>query len=133
MRMSRTIAVLAGLSLAVVACGGDSPAEGPPTGGTPNPPPATAQVGMVSGADPYGDESHSFTPPTVTIQRSGTVTWSNNTGIIHNVTFAGQQGAPAHIPNMPSGSASRDFAAAGEFDYTCTNHAGMSGRVVVED
>lgn len=88
---------------------------------------------MISGTDPYGDESHAFDPTAATIQRTGTVTWSNSSGVVHNVTFAPQQGAPAHISDLPSGSAARTFNAAGEFHYTCTNHPGMAGRIVVEN
>jgi plastocyanin len=76
--------------------------------------------------------SNSFNPATVTITVAGMVTWTNNAGIDHNVTFNQATGVPANIPNFSTGSASRSFASAGAFAYQCTLHAGMNGTVVVQ-
>lgn len=133
MFMVRTIVAMAAGSFLVAACGGNGGTEPPPAGGPSTPAPISAQVAMVSGEDPYGDESHSFDPQLVTIQRTGTVTWANNSGVAHNVTFNSQQGAPSHLADMTGGSASRTFNTAGEFNYSCTNHPGMLGQVIVED
>jgi plastocyanin len=76
--------------------------------------------------------SNSFNPATVTITVAGMVTWTNNTGIDHNVTFAQATGAPTNVPNFSTGSASRSFPTAGTFAYQCTIHAGMNGSVVVQ-
>lgn len=73
----------------------------------------------------------SFSPSSLTIQRNGTVTWSNTSGLLHNVTFT-TSGSPANIPNHSSGDTDRTFAAAGAFSYSCTNHAGMNGSVTVQ-
>lgn len=122
--------------LVVLACGGGGGGGGgnPPTG--PTPPsgpsaPSTASVAMSSGTDPYGAETNTFTPTSVTIARNGSVTWTNSTGVTHNVTFT-TAGAPANIPNHTSGSNSRTFATAGTFAFNCSNHAGMSGSVAVQ-
>jgi plastocyanin len=71
----------------------------------------------------------SFSPQTVDIAVNGTVTWTNSSGIEHNVTFL----APSitDIPNHLSGSNSRTFNTVGSFGYDCTIHAGMSGTVIV--
>jgi plastocyanin len=76
--------------------------------------------------------SNSFNPATVSITVAGMVTWTNNSGTDHNVTFAQAAGAPTNIPNFATGSASRSFASAGAFAYQCTIHPGMSGTVVVQ-
>jgi plastocyanin len=136
MMVRRTLAVLLiGFSALVVACGGDGGTEPPPPSGPMEPPdpsaPTTAQVAMQSSQDEYGDAVHTFSPVDVTIQRTGTVTWSNNSGQPHNVTFVPRPGAPSNIPDRTSGSESRTFNTAGEFDYSCTNHAGMVGKVAV--
>lgn len=126
------------LVLVLAGCGGaystDPPAPPPP----PPPPPgdgtpsATANVSMTKTGDGYGGDVNAFAPAAVTITRSGTVTWTNNTGLVHNVTFGTATGAPTNIPDLAAGSASRSFATAGTFAYQCTNHPGMAGQVVVQ-
>lgn len=105
------------------------PPPGQPGGGNPT---GVAAVAMSSISDGYGASANSFTPGSVTVTLSGTVTWTNSTGFVHNVTFAPAAGIPANIPDLPSGSASRTFATAGTFSYRCTNHSGMSGQVIVQ-
>jgi plastocyanin len=137
MMVRRTLAVLLiGFGALVVACGGDGGTEPPPPSGPVEPPPdpsapTTAQVAMQSSQDDYGEAVHTFNPVDATIQRTGTVTWSNDSGQPHNVTFVPRAGAPSNIPDRTSGSESRTFNTTGEFDYSCTNHAGMVGKVVV--
>jgi plastocyanin len=138
MQIRRTLAigVVALLPVTLAACGGES-GTAPPTNGNGNgngqpPAPTTAQVSMLSADDGYGYESHSFSPNEVTIKRAGTVTWANPSGVPHNVTFASSN-APANIADRTDGSESRTFSSTGQFDYQCTNHAGMTGRVVVVD
>ena len=89
----------------------------------PGPPPLTASVSM--GAS-------SFTPANVTLARTGTVTFTNGSGVQHNVTFDAVTGAPSNIGNHSSGSNDRQFNTAGQFPFNCTLHAGMSGRVTVQ-
>lgn len=72
----------------------------------------------------------SFSPNNVAVFAGGSVTWNNTSGETHNVTFS-TQGSPANIANHSSGSNARDFATAGTFNYQCTLHAGMNGRVTV--
>lgn len=134
----------AGLMLALLlACGGgggggDPYGESPtgPTGNNPNTPttpttPSTsASVEMVSNGDGYGGAVHQFSPTRVTVARGGTVTWSNTSGFAHNVTFSSAS-APPHIDDFTTGNVSRTFPSAGTFGYSCQNHAGMSGEVVV--
>ncbi|HUF28750.1 MAG TPA: plastocyanin/azurin family copper-binding protein [Gemmatimonadaceae bacterium] len=133
MRLPGTTLLLA----LVVACssGGDDGADNPgPTPPPPSNPPGgpsgSATVTMNSTGDGYGGESHTFAPGQVSIVRSGTVTWSNSTGVLHNVTFSSAS-APTSIENFATGERSRSFPDAGTWSYTCSNHAGMNGSVVV--
>jgi len=72
-----------------------------------------------------------FTPKSVAIVRGGSVTWTFG-GLEHTVTFTNTSGAPASISTGGYSTAvSRTFGSAGNFAYTCTIHAGMSGQVVV--
>lgn len=108
-----TTRVLTGLGLlASVACAGD---DGPaaPQGNT---------VEM---------RASTFAPSALSIALSESVTWSNTSGLLHNVTFT-TPGAPANVPNISAGTAARTFTQTGTFAYNCTNHAGMSGTVTVE-
>lgn len=72
----------------------------------------------------------SFSPSHVAVFEGGTVTWNNTSGETHNVTFS-SAGAPTNVANHSSGTNARDFATAGTFNYQCTLHAGMNGRVTV--
>ena len=74
---------------------------------------------------------NSFAPTTVTVPTGGTVTWQFSG--THNVTFGAAAPAGGNIPDQTAGNAvSRTFATAGNFDYQCTRHSGMTGRVVVQ-
>lgn len=79
----------------------------------------------------YGDE-FGFDPEFVTVTNPGTVTWTNTTGVLHNVTFAPSTGAPPNILSYSSGSVARNFSTAGRFQYRCTIHAWMTGQVTVQ-
>jgi plastocyanin len=75
--------------------------------------------------------NNSFSPPNITVPSSSVVTWEwQGTTLPHNVTFS-TGGAPTNIPDRTSGSMSRTFGSAGTFNYSCTNHPGMSGSVMV--
>jgi plastocyanin len=88
---------------------------------------------MRTETDAYGYVGAStFNPGSVIIARGGTVTWTNSSGNVHNVTFVSAAGVPADVSDLPSGSVGRTFGTAGTFSYSCTNHSGMSGSVNVQ-
>lgn len=72
--------------------------------------------------------SNSFNPGDVRIAVGGTVEWTFAT--LHNVTFGSNP--PSNIPNTSNGTVSRTFPTAGTFNYECTIHPGMNGRVIVQ-
>ncbi|MDQ2767907.1 MAG: cupredoxin domain-containing protein [Gemmatimonadota bacterium] len=77
-----------------------------------------------------------FTPPTVTVVRSGasaTVTWVFQ-NVNHTVTWNSQpSGATvADIGSTSSASVERSFTVAGTYQYHCDIHASMTGTVVVQ-
>jgi plastocyanin len=116
MRLTRTL--IPSLAIAfVAACTSDGDDGGPPN----QDPVAEATVTM---------GLSSFSPSQVFLVTGGTVTWNNTSGAQHNITFAAAN-APADIGNHTNGSNERDFPETGIFNYTCTNHAGMNGRVTV--
>jgi plastocyanin len=136
------------LVVAVIGCGGGGggdgyttgPAGGTNTGGTGGTggtsggtAGATASVSATQTDDGYGTAVFAFSPAGVSITRGGTVTWSNSSSTVHNVTFS-TAGSPANVSNFTSssGAQSRTFPNAGTYSYQCTNHPGMSGSVKVE-
>jgi plastocyanin len=133
MRVLCSLAAL--LFMAGCGGGGGSTVTGPTSPNTPmspGGPSGTASVTMQSQGDIYGTIVHEFVPSSVTIARTGSVTWANSSNQVHNVTFAAVTGAPANVPDHGSGSNSRQFGTAGTFNYSCTNHPGMAGQVIVQ-
>ncbi|HEX8242455.1 MAG TPA: plastocyanin/azurin family copper-binding protein, partial [Longimicrobium sp.] len=100
---------------------------------------ATASVTVTTTAPPPSTSTATVTTPTiafspsvVTISAGGTVTWQIS-GATHNVTFTAAAPTGGNVPDTaPGGSATRTFPTAGTYDYQCTRHNGMTGRVVVQ-
>ena len=80
-------------------------------------------------------QTGSFSPNAVTIARGGKVTWVNDMAIAHDIT--------PNNPTQPGVWTARKVAAqagvefthtfttAGTYDYHCTIHSSMNGRIVV--
>ena len=72
-----------------------------------------------------------FTPDAVEVPPGTTVTW-NFVGTTHNVTFDAAAPAGGNIPDTaPGNSVARTFTVPGDYDYRCTIHSNMKGRVRV--
>ena len=142
MKMVRYSALLVSLVLAVACSGGGS--TGP--GGSSN---SGGNNGGGTGGntDPYGGGtgnttcpagsvcflSASFEPGSLTIAKGTTVNFVNNSGISHTVNFDGTR--PPGVTDIPlnsSGTFARTFNDAGRYAFHCTQHAGMTGEVVVQ-
>ena len=73
-----------------------------------------------------------FDPSAVTIAQGGTVTWIWGDGQ-HDVTSTGTPSFQSSgAPNDPPRQYAVTFNAAGLYNYACTVHPGMSGRVTVQ-
>lgn len=72
-----------------------------------------------------------YQPGVVDVQAGGTVTWTFGS-TVHTVTFT-TPGAPADVPGLDNGSASRTFPNHGTFSYGCAvpGHGQMAGFVQV--
>ena len=70
-----------------------------------------------------------FTPAEISISAGGTVTWTNDDGAPHGLEY--QDGAKGTNLLLPGASFSRRFDRAGTYDYVCSVHPYMTGRVVV--
>ena len=71
-----------------------------------------------------------FSPTSVDIASGGTVTFSNTSGVLHNVMF--ESSAITDIQDHLSGQNLRTFTQPGTYGFLCTNHPGMVGSVVVQ-
>ena len=103
----------AGLSAALVACGGEDPVG----------PVATNQVEV---------RDNRFSPINIRVAPSTTVTWTwVSTAETHNVNFA--SASITDGPDQSSGTYSTTMPSApGTYTYACTNHVGMTGSVQVQ-
>ncbi len=115
-----TIIGLVVLALSLVSCA-TSP-ETPYPSPAPSPTPGDGTLHQVS------IKGFAFTPQEVTIKVGDTVTWTNEDAARHTVTGgAWDSGDLAQGQNY-----SRLFAQAGTYDYTCTYHPNMKGKVIVQ-
>ncbi len=72
-------------------------------------------------------KDYKFQPAQITIQSGGTVTWTNQDTMLHDVKFKDSES-----PEMKKGEQfSRKFDKPGTYDYICEIHPGMKGKVIV--
>jgi amicyanin len=75
-------------------------------------------------------QSLKFLPDTITIQAGSSIVWSNKDGFAHTVKAdEGQFSSPLIDGN---GSFTQTFTKPGAYDYHCTIHPFMRGKVVVQ-
>ena len=72
----------------------------------------------------------SFTPATVQVRAGEAVTWANDDGAPHGIRYA--DGSPGQELLLPQQRFTRAFARAGTYDYVCSVHPYMSGKVIVQ-
>ena len=70
-----------------------------------------------------------FAPAEITIAPGESVTWVNDDGAPHGLEF--RDGAPGTDLLLPGASFSRRFDRPGTYEYNCSIHPYMTGRVVV--
>jgi plastocyanin len=70
-----------------------------------------------------------FTPGEITIAPGESVTWINDDGAPHGLEY--HDGAKGADLLLPGASFSRRFDQPGTYDYNCSVHLYMTGRVVV--
>ena len=86
-------------------------------------PPSSVGVDIVNTA---------FSPASVVVQASGTVTWTwKDSPIVHNVTYTNAPGTlPASSTTKDAGTFSTTFTQVGTYKYVCTVHGQMNNGVV---
>jgi amicyanin len=139
--MNRWFAILLSvLALGLVAgCGGDDDDDG--GGGeaaetTEQPAEDTGGGGAAAGdTAEVGMKGIAFDPEEVSVKTGGTVKWTNNESIPHDVTKEDGPGADfsSGNGNMKQGDTyEQTFKEAGKVNYVCTVHPNMKGTVTVE-
>jgi plastocyanin len=122
-----SVALLVPVAFALAACDNNNSTGvvGRDSVTTPNPP-----AGVV-----YAEDFR-FRPANITITAGQSVTWTNTSGSVHNVTADDGSFASGALAisngDIVGGSFSHRFAAAGTFSYRCTIHPQMIGTVVVQ-
>ncbi len=126
------------LGLIVAGCGGSDDKESSSGGAGTSEQPADTGGGAAAGggkAVEVGMEGIEFQPADVTVAVGGTVTWTNNESIPHDVTKGDGPGPDfsSGRGNMMEGDTfEQTFDDAGKIDYVCTVHPNMTGTVTVE-
>jgi plastocyanin len=140
--MNRILALaLSCLLLAFVAgCGGDEEESG--GGGesaetTEQQQPADTSGGAAGGgkAVSVGMKGIQFVPMDVTVAKGGTVTWTNDESVPHDVTKEtgpGPKFSSGRGDMMQGDTYKQTFKTAGKIEYVCTVHPNMTGTVTVE-
>jgi len=70
-----------------------------------------------------------FAPPEITVAAGQSVTWSNDDGAPHGLMY--KDGAKGTDLLLPGASFSRSFDKPGTYDYACSVHPYMTGKVLV--
>ena len=112
--MRRTMSALF-LVFVVAACGGDT----------------TAPVEVAVATTAVTLHNLAFGPGAIVVSRGATVTFTNQDGINHNLTFS--SAAITSVGNFATGARQVVMPdAPGTYDYHCTIHSGMTGTVQVQ-
>ncbi len=104
-----------------------SPQSNPSTNPTPASSSQTSSTGSID------IKNMMFMPPQISIQKGGTVTWTNNDSVAHTVTDDLKNvGGPDSPSIAPGAKYSFTFDKTGSFQYHCTFHSSMRGTIVVK-
>ena len=74
-------------------------------------------------------DNHAYAPATLTVAAGATVTWKNDDDTAHNVRATDKSFASGALDTDETYSHS--FAIPGEYEYFCTLHPYMVGKIVV--
>ena len=89
---------------------------------------AVAYIGYAQSSAAVTIQGYAFQPQSITIDKGGTVTWTNQDGVVHDVKFS-----DGESPDLKKGGTySKTFSKAGTFDYICEIHPTMKGTVIVK-
>jgi plastocyanin len=90
-----------------------------------------AKAPLALAANQIGIDNFSFTPRVITVKRGTTVTWINNDDVPHVIVNVQGRFAGSKVMDTDA-RYSYKFTSAGAYDYFCSIHPTMTGKVVVE-
>lgn len=108
----------------VVAAGCGSKKTTTPT--TPKTTPSTSPPSGSTGSTVV-IKNFTFEPSQLTVKAGTTVTWKNEDSTVHTVTGTGWDSGQV----QPGAEFQKTFDTAGTYDYHCSIHPSMTGKVVV--
>ena len=137
-----TICACLALGLVAAGCGGgddnsdNSGAAAPATTKDTGTAKTDASGGGAGASVPVTMKDITFQPADVTVSKGGSVTWTNDDSVGHDVTKTDGPG-PSFKSGPAGGLASGDtftekFTTPGTIKYVCTVHPGMEGTIVVK-
>jgi YVTN family beta-propeller protein len=88
------------------------------------------QAGPVHRAGTVSITNFAFAPDAITVKAGETVTWTNNDGAPHTVTFKDHSAGSDSL--APGQTFARAFEQPGTYEYFCSFHEFMTGRVIVQ-
>lgn len=88
------------------------------------------QSSVAAGEEKISIKNFSFSPSDITIKKGTKVTWTNDDQVEHTVTSQDKFDSGLLAKGQ---SFSRIFDQAGIFEYRCTPHASMKGKIIVTD
>ena len=97
---------------------------------------AQEQVSIAPGSS-NPNAAQFYVPPEITVSSGTTVTWTNDDATMHTVTEESPQGGAGTTPMFdssiiaPTATWENTFDTAGEFNYYCSLHPFMTGKVTV--
>lgn len=91
--------------------------------------PLESEQNTTDGANHVTIDNFSFAPGTLSVRAGTTVTWTNRDDVPHNVVSADRK---IKSPVLDTdGQFSNRFVAPGTFDYFCSLHPKMTGRITI--
>jgi len=131
-RIRKLTGLLIAAALAIGACSaGNTPSPAASAAAASAPP---ASVSSASGDGGAGAsavtiQNFAFNPQTLTVKVGSKVTWTNQDGIAHTVTF--DTGGATSDNLAPGATYEQTFSTAGTLTYHCKIHPIMTGTVMV--
>ncbi len=120
-------AVLA-VGIIVAACSGASATPSAALTAAPSAEPSASSGGS-GGEEAVTIKGFTFAPAALSVKVGTTVTWTNQDGATHTVTFDVGDDTSGDLGN--GGTYSETFATAGTFPYHCAIHPSMKATVTV--
>lgn len=90
---------------------------------------AAAGAALAASTHEVKIEGMQFSPATLKVHRGDSVTWRNNDLVPHTATAAGHFDSGDIAPGK---TFTRKMDQPGAYDYVCTYHPGMKGRIEVQ-